>query len=210
MRTARALAAAGVLLAAGLAAGCSSKKSTSTTATTAATPGSTVAGAAVNPNAPEVHEAGDIPDNAVFIAYSPPDKAYTVSYPEGWSQTGAGDRVSFTDKFNAIDVSVVAKAAAPTADSVTATDLPAIAASAGNYKAGKVSKVTRKGGQAILATYQIDSAPNAVTGKTIRVAVERYEFWKNGKSVVLSLIGATGADNVDPWRLVTDSFNWAA
>ncbi|MDT4904221.1 MAG: hypothetical protein QOH52_2237, partial [Pseudonocardiales bacterium] len=39
-------------------------------------------------------------------------------------------------------------------------------------------------------------------------AVERYEFWKNGNEVVLTLAAPVGADNVDPWRKVTDSFAW--
>lgn len=163
----------------------------------------------VNPNAPEVHEVGDIPDNQVFVPYSTSTGLYTVSYPEGWARTGDGDAVSFTDKLNAIEIAVVTKPVAPTVASVTAVDMAAIAAKSTNFTMGKVSTVTRKGGSAVLATYQIDSAPNTVTGKSIRVAVERYEFWKNGKSVVITLIGAVGADNVDPWKTVTDSFGWA-
>jgi len=215
MRTARTLVAAGALLSvtvtAGLAAGCSSKSSVSSPVPTAGGPAPTSAGSAVvNPNAPEVHEAGDIPDSAVFVPYSPPDKAYIVKYPEGWSRTGDGAQVSFTDKYNAIEVAVVAKPSAPTVDSVTSVDLPAISAKAANFTAGQVAVVSRKGGDSIAAAYTIDSAPNPVTGKTIRVAVERYEFWQNGRSVVLTLIGAVGADNKDPWRTVTDSFSWAA
>ena len=42
----------------------------------------------------------------------------------------------------------------------------------------------------------------------IHDAVERYEFWKAGTEVVLTLSGPQGADNVDPWRIVTDSFGW--
>ena len=39
-------------------------------------------------------------------------------------------------------------------------------------------------------------------------AVERYEFWRGGTEAVVTLSGAAGSDNVDPWRLVTDSFTW--
>ena len=63
-------------------------------------------------------------------------------------------------------------------------------------------------GSAVLITYQADSAPNEVTGKVVADAVERYEFWDNGTTVVLTLSGPVGADNVDPWRTVTDSFRW--
>ncbi len=172
------------------------------------TPNGATATGGVDPNAPEVREVGDIPDDQQFVPYTTSTGLYTIDFPEGWSRTGDGDAVSFTDKFNAIEIAVIDKATAPTTDSVTVVDLPAIAAKAANLAIGKVSTVTRKGGDAILATYEIDSAPNEVTGKSIRVAVERYEFWKNGTSAVITLIGAVGADNVDPWKIVTDSFAW--
>ena len=126
-----------------------------------------------------------------------------------WSRTGYGDVVSFTDKFNAIQVDAMATTVAPSVSSVRDVELRAVAAKANNFTAGTVSKITRTAGDAILATYQIDSAPNAVTGKTLRVAVERYEFYRAGHLVVLTLIGAVGADNVDPWKIVTNSFAWA-
>ena len=68
--------------------------------------------------------------------------------------------------------------------------------------------VTRKSGPAVLITYQAASAPNSVTGKTSQLAVERYEFWKNGREAIVTLSGPVGADNVDPWKIVTDSFTW--
>ena len=37
----------------------------------------------------------------------------------------------------------------------------------------------------------------------------RYEFFRNGQTVALTLAGPLGADNVDPWRHITDSFRWA-
>jgi hypothetical protein len=47
-----------------------------------------------------------------------------------------------------------------------------------------------------------------VTGKAKTDAVERYLFVHKGKRVTLTLSGPKGADNVDPWRLVTDSLSW--
>jgi hypothetical protein len=58
-------------------------------------------------------------------------------------------------------------------------------------------------------TYLASSRPDPVTGKTRTNAVERYLFVRNGKQVVLSLSGPKGADNVDPWKLVTDSLTWS-
>jgi hypothetical protein len=179
-------------------------------ATTAA-PGSTSTQdtkGAVNPNAPEVNQAGDIPDNQVFVAYTPPAGGYTVKVPEGWARSDSGGAVVFTDKLNSIRMETVDAATAPTVESVTRTDLPAIKAAAKNFEAGAVKVVTRKAGSAVLATYRADAAPNAVTGKVVHDDVERYEFWRAGKAVILTLAGPQGADNVDPWRIVTDSFGW--
>ena len=57
---------------------------------------------AANPNAAEVSPPGDIPDNQVFVAYSPPHAGYSVKVPEGWSRSAAGGAVTFTDKLNSI------------------------------------------------------------------------------------------------------------
>jgi hypothetical protein len=60
----------------------------------------------------------------------------------------------------------------------------------------------------VLVTYGADAAADPVTGKVVHDDVERYAFWKDGKEVVLTLSGPAGSDNVDPWRVVTDSFGW--
>ena len=43
---------------------------------------------------------------------------------------------------------------------------------------------------------------------TVAEAVERYTFWSSGVEAVLTLAGPKGADNVDPWRTVSDSLRW--
>ena len=185
--------------------------STSAAPPTSAAPSSTSTPdtkGAVNPNAPEVNEAGDIPDNQVFVAYTPPAGGYTVKVPEGWARSESGGAVVFTDKLNSIRLETVGASTAPTVASVTQTDLPAIRAAAQSFEAGTVKMVTRRSGSAVLATYRADAAPNPVTGKVVHDAVERYEFWRAGKAVLLTLAGPQGADNVDPWRIVTDSFGW--
>ena len=48
-----------------------------------------------------------------------------------------------------------------------------------------------------------------MTGKKALLAVERYVFFRNGTQVTLTLSGAKGADNVDPWRIVSDSVKLA-
>ncbi len=163
--------------------------------------------AAVDPNAPEVLSPGDIPDNIAFVPYRPASGGFTVSTPEGWSRRTVATGAVFTDKYNIVEIESFTGRAAPTPASATAAISATMAKSKG-FRLGKASTVKRKGGVAVLVTYLVDSAPNDVTGKTLPVAVERYVFFRNGRSVVLTLSGAKGADNVDPWRIVTDSFRW--
>jgi hypothetical protein len=161
-----------------------------------------------NPNATETPPPGDIPDNQVYVHYAPASKAYSLQVPEGWAMTHPGRATLFTDKYNSIRVDSLHVAKAPTVASAKANELPAIKASARGFAAGAVTKVARTAGSAVKITYQADSAPNPVTGKVVVEAVERYEFWRRGTEVVLTLSGAVGSDNVDPWRKVTDSFGW--
>ena len=222
--TIRLLAGAAALT---LTAACSSAGTTSPSTTsparTTTTPTATVLGAstvptppaaatttlpgAVNPNAPEVVAPGDIPDNQAFVAFVPAGGVYTVKVPEGWARTEANGVVTFTDKYNSIAIQSAPASSAPTVSSVKSTGLSDVASDP-TYRVTGVTAVTRKAGGGVLATYEIGSAPNQVTGKKALLAVERYEFFHNGTTVTLTLSGAKGADNVDPWKIVSDSLTW--
>ena len=158
----------------------------------------------------ETAPPGDIPDNQAFVAFKPSGGIYSVTVPEGWAQSTNGAATVFTDKFNTIQIETTATAAAPTTDSVKATVVPALQAANANFSLGNVSTVKRTAGDAVLVTYQADSSPNPVTGKVIPLAFERYTFWHNGTEVTLTLSGSTNADNVDPWKTITNSFAWVA
>ena len=93
---------------------------------------STVAGADTGA---ESSPPGDIPDDQAFVAYSPPDGLYTVKVPEGWARTEGAGGATFTDKLNRIDLGVVDAVAPPTVESVTAGDVPALAAGASVLRA---------------------------------------------------------------------------
>jgi hypothetical protein len=172
-------------------------------ATVAAGCSSSTGGGAGEPNS-----IGDIPDNQVFVVYTPPQRGYTVKIPEGWTSSQRADgAMIFTDKLNTILLESRSAAAAP--DETTArADLAALKTSPG-YSGGTVSTVTRPAGPAILATYRVDAPVDAVTGKIINDDVERYQFFHSGLLVTVTLSGPHGADNVDPWRIVTDSLAWA-
>ncbi len=212
MRTTPALAAAGLAVVL-LASSCSNSSGSSQPTVPASDAGATspasptaLAGA-VDPNAPEVVEPGDIPDDQVFIAFAPADDIYTVKVPEGWARTESGADVTFTDKYNSIALRSSPAASAPTVESVR-TDGLADVASDPTFTLADVTAVTRNAGTGVLATYEIGSPSNPVTGKKALLAVERYVVFHNGTAVTMTLSGAKGADNVDPWRIVSDSLAW--
>ena len=219
MNPSRNLTVAGAIAATAILAACSGAPTQATSSgrapsgapSTAAT-GAPSTEATTGQPAPRVTESnppGDIPDNTAYVAFSPAGGGYSVKIPEGWARTSGGTTTSFTDKLNHIEVS---KAAAPsqlTLASVTNTDVAGLKATVPKFAMGKVSTVVRHGGTAILATYQGDSAPDQVTGKVVRDSFERYTFYRASKRVDLTLSGPTNADNVDPWRIVSDSLRWS-
>jgi hypothetical protein len=157
--------------------------------------------------APEVNPSGDIPDTQVFVPFTPPYQLFKVSVPEGWAQSTDSTAITFTDKLNAIRIETQPAPTAPTAQTAWSQDLPPEAFMPG-YAPRSVTEVQRNAGKVILVSYQVPSAPNSVTGKTGVDAVERYEYWRGGQEAILILSGPVGADNVDPWRTITDSFQW--
>ncbi len=161
----------------------------------------------VDPNAPEVVAPGDIPDTQVFVRYT--TAAYTVSVPEGWSQSITGPTTTSSDHYNTIRVETTRAATAPTVAAVRSAELPLLQRDVPNFELAKVTSVNRNAGNAVLVTYRAGSTPDPVTNKRVALDVERYEFWRNGTLVTLTLSGARGSDNVDPWKTVTNSFAWA-
>jgi hypothetical protein len=162
-----------------------------------------------NANAPEVNPAGDIPDNQAYVPFTPAGGGFSVKVPEGWSRTTTGGATVFTDKLNAIRIESKAAQAPPSAGQSKRVELPKLAQSVQGFQAGTVSTVSRKAGNAVRITYLATAKPNAVTGKAGQDAVERYVFFHNGRDVILTLSGPKGADNVDPWKIVTDSVTWS-
>ena len=144
--------------------------------------------------------AGDIPDNQVFLVFSNRSGGYSMKYPEGWAQQGSGERVTFRDKNNIVRV-VVARGAAPTAASVR-SGLKSAAVQ------GRPQPMTISGRPAFKVVYSTVSAPNAVTGKRVKLVVDRYYLWKGGRRAVVDLGTPQGVDNVDAYRLMIESFRW--
>jgi hypothetical protein len=167
-----------------------------------------VSGNSAKSGAPESNQAGDIPDTQAYVPFPSPSGLFTVSVPEGWAQSAQGAATVFTDKLNAVRIEVQIAPVAPTPESAQRDEVSAIQSSTDGFQFGAATMVQRKAGQAVLVTYRATSAPNAVTGKAGVDAVERYEFWRDAHEVILTLSGPIDADNVDPWRTITDSLQW--
>lgn len=57
-------------------------------------------------------------------------------------------------------------------------------------------------------TYTRLSAPDPVTGKRLKLVIDRYEYGSKGKIAVLDLATPAGVDNVDAYRMISKSFEW--
>jgi hypothetical protein len=178
---------------------------TSPTTTRPAAPSVQTRGTTPSALQPEANSTatGDIPDNQVFISFMDTTAAYSMKYPEGWAQQGAGMRVIFRDKNNIVRV-VVTPGAAPTAASVRA-DLRRLAGA--QVRSGP-QRLTISGERAFKVVYTTASAPNAVTGKRVTLQVDRYYLSRAGKEAIVDLGTPVGVDNVDAYRLMIESFRW--
>ena len=163
----------------------------------------------VEPPVPvESSPPGDIPDDTAFVPYHSAKDGWTVTVPEGWSRTRTGTTVTFTDKLNTVQVD--ARPGQPvTVAGVKKTDVADLRKSTRAFKLVSVTKVTLPAGQAALISYQANSDPNPVTGKQYRLDVLRYVVFHAGTRTTLTLLSPVGADNVDPWRIVTQSLKAA-
>ena len=158
--------------------------------------------------AKEVSPAGDIPDNQAFVAYAPPGAGYSVKVPEGWSRTRAGGAV---DVHRQAQLHPHRERAARRAERRRASR-PSCPARAGRHGFEPAA-----------------SAPSAQARHGVRITYlgaeparpgDRQDAHRRGRAlrvhrtaasdVVLTLSGPKGADNVDPWRIVTDSLRWTA
>ena len=201
LSTGRALGARGGLTLAVLslvAAGCGSTGTPSGAATGRPSP------------AQPANPAGDIPDTQAYVTFRIPSGQFSVKVPEGWAETQKGGAVTFTDKLNRVTLLAVPAASAPTPASAGSAEVPSIKSAEPNFRLDQVMAVQTAAGPAVLISYQSDAPPDPVTGKVIRDSALRFEFWKGGTEAVLVLAGPVGSDNVDPWRLITESFRWAS
>jgi hypothetical protein len=79
-------------------------------------------------------------------------------------------------------------------------------------KANTIHLVVKKGAPASKEGEKVTSTrmspPDPVTGKRLKIIVDRYEYGKGGRVAVLELATPEGVDNVDAYRLISESFKW--
>ena len=188
-------------LLAGLAAGCgSSKHGAATTATTTATASGTTQSPGALQAEAQSAATGDIPDNQAFVVFADAGAGYAMKYPEGWAQSGGGKQVVIRDKNNIIRV-LVRSGGLPTAAAIS-REL------AGVRVETAPASHRLPSGPAVKVVYSTQSAPNAVTGKRVKLVVDRYYLAHGAKQAIVDLGTPQGVDNVDAYRLMIESFRW--
>jgi PsbP len=215
MLSAQKRCAVGVAILALAASGCGSSASSSTSpaASTSATASAGTGSSGASASSPaalsaEAHAAatGDIPDNQMFLVFTDTAAGYSIKYPEGWTRRGSGVDVTFQSNNNVVHV-VVSRGSAPTAASVAA-QLESLRRSNQTLAFRSPAVVPVGSSQAVKATYTTESAPSPVTGKRVRLTVDRYELAHGGRRTVIDLGTQVGVDNVDAYRMMIRSFRW--
>jgi hypothetical protein len=185
-------------------AGCGGGKSAapSTPATSSPT---TTAAASNAPGALQGEAAtaatGDIPDNQVFLVYHSPS-GWSIKYPEGWAQSGGLNATVFRDKNNIVRV-VVRPGSPPTPAAVRGD--PSLK---GARLVSRPSALSLGAKRAIKVVYTTQSPPSPVTGKRVTLTVDRYYVAHAGKVATIDLGTPVGVDNVDAYRLMSESLRW--
>jgi hypothetical protein len=156
--------------------------------------------------APEKSPLGDIPDSQQFVKYSSKTGGYSLEVPEGWARTESGSDVSFVSKLDGVKVTFTSADQAPTVDTIKAD----LTKNGRAVKINSVKEVKLLNGKAVKASFSSNSEPNSVTGKQVRQDNEAYYYVKNKTLAVLTMWAPLGADNIDQWNKMSDSFGWNA
>jgi hypothetical protein len=194
---------------------CTSKDSGTTAksdTTTSTTSTSSTTERAINsvetPIPAEVNPPGDIPDTQAFIKYMNTSGGYQLEVPEGWARTEKGTDVTFVNKFDGVKAHVARAATAPSVVSVRANEVKQIGSQGHAVTITDVSEAQLPAGKAIVVKYTSNSDPNPVTTTRVRLEDVTYIFFKNGKEAMLTVWAPQGADNVDQWNRISQSFRW--
>ena len=157
--------------------------------------------------APEVSPPGDIPDNQSFVSFTSP-AGYSIKVPEGWARKDDGTKTTFSDKYNHVLLQQ-SETAQPIDEAYAKSTLIADLQKNGRAVDKVIIKtLALKSGAVVVLDYDSNSEPNAVTNKQVREENESLYFSKDKKLVTLTLSAPKGADNVDQWLFMANSFRW--
>lgn len=148
---------------------------------------------------------GDIPDSAVYLRYTA--RGFTVEYVEGWLQTAAAHGVTFSDKDSSVLVELRPRLGGDLSAYVQKTDLSRLTHTPGFRREG-LARDAIGGYRTVRLTYRGQSAPDAVTGKTVALQVDRYYVQGPRALAVLTLATPLGVDNADGFRRIAHSFRF--
>ncbi|HLY49550.1 MAG TPA: hypothetical protein VKR21_10165 [Solirubrobacteraceae bacterium] len=152
---------------------------------------------------------GDIPDTQVFLVLRNAHSGYSMKYPEGWTIQGSGsDKLTISDKNNLVRV-VIGRGPAPSPASVAAA-LTALKKSSPTLTFTAPQKFALPASsRAVKAVYTTESPPDTVTGKRVKLIVDRYVLpGPGGRVATVDLGTPKGVDNVDAYRMMIESFSW--
>lgn len=182
---------------------------TSTPTTPAQSTQKTAALPTEKPVPPEKNPPGDIPDSQAFVTYTSKSGGYSLKAPEGWARSENGANVKFVEKVDGEKVEVTKSSTTPTVASIKRIQVAALQQQGHAVKIKNVaSKSIGHGNTAIVVAYNSNSESNPVTGKKIRQENATYYYYHQGKLAALTLWAPAGADNVDQWKLISESFGW--
>lgn len=150
---------------------------------------------------------GDIPDNQVFVLYRSP-LGFSIQVPEGWARRETPGSVTFSDKYNVVEIMVSSRVQPPTLDGLRTGEADELQKTGRAVSVSAVKAVALPAGRAFVVSYRSNSERNPVANKAIRLDNDRYFFWKDGKLATLTLSAPAGADNADQWQLMAKSFAW--
>lgn len=159
--------------------------------------------------APEINPPGDIPDDQVFIAYKSPE-GFSMKVPEGWARSDTAAGAIFADKYGQIDLATSAVKKAPTEASIKSGEVATLKADGHAVDVKTVRTLKLPAGDTVAVDYLSNSEVNPVTGRKIRLENRRLYFVHGGKEVALTLSAPAGADNVDQWKMMAESFRWTS
>jgi hypothetical protein len=158
--------------------------------------------------AAEINPTGDIPDSQVFITYVSPVGGYELEVPEGWARTDKGGDVFFTDKLNGLSVQITNESSMPSTESIGSRQAKLLERAVRAFKITRIQKIKLRHGTAIRLAYESNSDPNPVTSKQVRLENSIYYYYRNGKLAAVRVWAPLGADNIDQWNLISNSFLW--